>query len=244
MKKKLKLSTLALISILMFIIIAVFILLRKTSDEIFSKKTRFNKYKVSESRNHNIKKRKTFSKKPIKKQKPKIVPLSKRNVSIRDSDLFEGDEIHIVNRQRSQIKINLATLYTALVTYKAEYNSFSTDLIVSGYSFPEGGVDHKIPMKFGFISPSTTTNKQLRVNSKRMNTDYHIESDPNYKYDYREDVPNINFKSLKKYCEFGCTATKDAFEAIAIFAYPENKGHEIWTINHKKMIRQVHKEVY
>ncbi len=143
-----------------------------------------------------------------------------------------ADELDKVMQLRSQVKMALASGYTSMISFRAEYNRYSTDFRSIGFG-PLGG---SISYKIGFLAPYIPAGEEPTVvseNSNNMTSDF-IEGQ---KYDPVSE--KINLADFARHCERGCTANDSEFELIAVLPIPNSANADVWLINEKKEIKQV-----
>lgn len=151
----------------------------------------------------------------------------------------------IVQQRRSMAKFGLVSLYGAISATKAEYSRYSTDLILMGYSIEGFSMGQKvIPIKIGFLAPynpkDLIKNKagEIIENPMRLDTDFLMKEDPEYRFEYHEDIEGVDLAKYRKDCSNGCKVHPEGFEIMAVFPYPNQRGFEIWTMDHNKTIYQ------
>ena len=142
------------------------------------------------------------------------------------------EELDKITQLRSQVKMALSSGYTAMISFHAEYNRFSTDFRAMGFG-PLGG---SIPYKVGFLAPyvPTVTDPSLTSEDPNNMTSDFIDGQ---KYDPIGE--KINLSDFARHCERGCTATDSEFEMIAVLPLPNSTSPDVWLINEKKEMRQV-----
>ncbi len=135
------------------------------------------------------------------------------------------------SKARQQMsKIMLSSMYTANMATHAEYNFYSTDLATIGF-FPEGELDAKV----GFTNPSESLEPQFgqEFNPALKDTDALVQSGK-APFTYSDRVANISFQEVaQKHCP-ECTASKEAFKAIAFSNIDDDPTLDVWTIDQDK----------
>jgi len=161
---------------------------------------------------------------------------------------FTDAEVKQIKQLRSNAGMSLSANYTALKTFYEDYKRYSTDLFFQGFSLQSSNENNIINYKFGFL-------KSFRPNG--LLQEYEVIENPDYKdsdyfidhyldrdgrsFYYSDEIRSFDLSSLKKYCEYDCSAGKDHFELVFVFSYPQNQGYEVWLMNHKKEIKKVGK---
>ncbi len=138
---------------------------------------------------------------------------------------ISASDLEKIAQLRSQAKQALAASFTAEVSFRVEYNQYSTDLKAMGF-YPMGNT---LSYKAGFLSPYPTTSAELN-----LSTDAYLETSP-----YDTLARQINLADYAKYCERGCTANDGEFEMLLVLPLLNEKRVDVWLINEKKEMKQV-----
>lgn len=138
-----------------------------------------------------------------------------------------------VAKKRDQMKSALASVYTAELAYRAEYDRFSTDLGALGYRPDEGELGFKVgfaeafdpgPLNEGEVPTRKTTDAYLGEKDET--------GQPYFKYD-----PYASSADLTQYanrCRTGCTARVDSFEVMAATNLDDDPTQDVWIIDSQK----------
>jgi hypothetical protein len=157
---------------------------------------------------------------------------------------FTADELKKIENMRSEAKMSLAANYTALMSFHAEWDRYTTDLKSMGFAPYRSELIYKL----GFIKqfqPSEVANQNTNEDfnsTKNLTTDAFIgekESQSGKVYRYAPELNNINLDEYSKYCQRGCTATDKEFEILLVLPLLNSGKVDVWIINEKKEIIQV-----
>jgi hypothetical protein len=141
-------------------------------------------------------------------------------------------------RQRvySEIKVHLASLYTAEKAFYAEYNRYSSDLKAIGW-LPDPG---ELNIKVGFAEASIGETNEGEDPEGHMDSDFLQElSVPDASYGYSKWAQGLSLKNLSGQCRNGCRASEHRFEIMAVSRTGPNGDPEVWVINDDKEIMKV-----
>lgn len=147
-------------------------------------------------------------------------------------------EMNEETRQKvySEIKNQLASLYTAEKAFYAEYNRYSSDLKAIGWLPDPGESDVKV----GFAEASTGEAIEGEDPEARMDSDYlQQQSIPDASYTYSKWADGLSVKNLSGQCRNGCRASEHRFEIMAVSRTGPQGKPEVWTINDDKEIIKV-----
>lgn len=147
----------------------------------------------------------------------------------------------VVSNIRSQLKMNLAALYTGEISFKADYGRYSTDLIFIGWT-PER---EKMNYKMGFLAEHWPRDIAVmdgqQEDPSRMNTDFFVNqflNDSKTPATYINFASSINLEDYRRFCENSCSAYKNSFEIIIVAKF-ENDQEDVWIINQDKNLIHV-----
>lgn len=136
----------------------------------------------------------------------------------------------------SEIKTQLASLYTAEKAFYAEYNRYSSDLKAIGWLPDPGESDVKV----GFAEATTGEVIEGEDPEARMDSDYlQQQSIPDASYTYSKWADGLSVKNLSGQCRNGCRASEHRFEIMAVSRTGPQGKPEVWTINDDKEIIKV-----
>lgn len=136
----------------------------------------------------------------------------------------------------SEIKTQLASLYTAEKAFYAEYNRYSSDLKTIGW-LPDPGESN---VKVGFVEGSTGEVIEGEDPEARMDSDYlQQQAIPDASYTYSKWADGLSLKNLSGQCRNGCRASEHRFEIMAVSRTGPHGQPEVWTINDDKEIIKV-----
>lgn len=151
-----------------------------------------------------------------------------------------------VKRLRDEARFSLAGLFSALRAYHSDYGRYSTDL--NSIGFVPLAIDQKASLayKFGFLKPYFPEPVIAKVEPKGenpeststdtfMNVPINITAPNRDAPSYTPEARNISLDAFHRYCQIGCTATRDRFEILLVVPLG-NDQNDVWLINDKKEV--------
>jgi hypothetical protein len=159
------------------------------------------------------------------------VPLSEN----REPASIELDE-NAIQDIRSQMKSSLSEIFTAQKAFHIENGRYSTDLMA--LKWPPSQAEMKF--KIGFVqafSGQTEQNENSQIlDSDSFQTEKNQEGEA---YNYSVTADGIRLADLVRFCQHGCSAEDENFEAIAAANLDNDATLEIWLMNSNKEVIQV-----
>ncbi len=137
---------------------------------------------------------------------------------------------------RNQMKVALSEIYMAQKSYQAEKEHYTGDLMALQWT----PGNPKMKFKIGFVQAYSAA-EELGENSRLLDSDSFLneKTQSGENYEYTETADGIRLADLLKYCQYGCSAEDDHFEAIAAANLDDDPTLEVWLMNDKKEIIQV-----
>jgi hypothetical protein len=153
----------------------------------------------------------------------------------REPASIELDE-SAIQEIRMQMKTSLAEIFTAQKAYHIEKGRYSTDLLALQWTPP----DADMKFKLGFVQAFSGETEQ-NENSRILDTDsFQTEkTQAGDVYSYSVTADGIRLADLVRYCQHGCSAEDENFEAIAAANLDSDATLEIWLMNSNKEVIQV-----
>lgn len=141
---------------------------------------------------------------------------------------------------RAALKLYLSSIYAAEKSFHAESGRYSTDFDVIGW-MPQ---DSRLLGKAGFLNPYQAPADDFLDQPDKYSTDLVVEAsqkyeDPEASLFYEESAQSVNLQALSSFCQYGCTADSNHFEAIAAANLDEDEELDVWRINDQKELTHV-----
>lgn len=137
---------------------------------------------------------------------------------------------------RSDIKYELAKVYTAQTAFKLDHQRYTTDLILLGWSANKKRINYKL----GFIEASGPSEIKSE-DPNRMDTDEFVsfseEDDGTIRYEH--SIEDVDLSKYQAFCKKKCTADENGFEAILVLHLEGHVSEDVWLINENKEIFHV-----
>lgn len=157
---------------------------------------------------------------------------------------FTANELKEIQKLRNEAKLSLASNYVAMISFKAEWNRYTTDLRSAGFTPNKSELSYKQ----GFINqfqPADKANQNTNEDfhsTKNLTVDTYIgeyDSQSEQIFRYAPGVENINLDDYSSYCKQGCSASANQFEILLVLPLPNSNKVDVWTINERKVMQQV-----
>lgn len=147
-----------------------------------------------------------------------------------------GLDENAIQEIRSQMKASLSEIFTAQKAYHIEKNRYSTDLVALQWSPPQAEMNFKIGFVQAFNGETENSENSRILDSDSFLTEKTQDGDT---YTYTATADGIRLADLVRFCQYGCSAEDENFEAIAAANLDNDATLEIWLMNSNKEVIQV-----
>ena len=157
---------------------------------------------------------------------------------------WTAEEMKEIKRRRDNAKFALASTFTAMMSFKAEFDRYSTDLKSLGFSPMQSEMNYKL----GFVHQFRPSGSDNNGTNEDWNSEINLTTDTfvgevepqsSQKYKYTPESEKIDMKDYAKYCVRGCTSSEGEFEILLVLPLPNSSRVDVWTVNERKEITQV-----
>jgi hypothetical protein len=168
-----------------------------------------------------LEKRQAIASKKQPPQKEIFTPMTEKEAS-KAADAYNKS---VAKSRQAEAKVILSSIYFAEVSFKAEFDSYTTDLVSTGFS----SESFKSPFYFcGFAMPMNDKIEYVpSLDQTRIDSSFVTKNLP------------LNYEKLRKAIPTSTTANKDRFSVACVGNIDYDETLDIWVVDETKTITNI-----